>query len=151
MDSFKTFVDFFNKSDENQPFQANEIERLESEFQINLPEDYKSFVEKYGNVYTPEILDIIDDNELDLSDVQQFFTAEEIINDKRNGWTSKIETDLIPFASDCMGNIYAFKTSEIKGKNNKSSVYLFDHDFDSVDLAADSFKKFIEGYNKIIK
>jgi len=49
---------------------------------------------------------------LELNDIQQFWTVEEIIYDKQYEWTSQL--NLIPFASDFMGNIFSFLETDLK-------------------------------------
>jgi hypothetical protein len=86
-----------------------------------------------------------------MNDIQQFWTTEEIIEDKESGFTSQADEELIPFASDCMGNIYAFKTKNIKTSQSTAKVYFFDLDLDDVSLVADSFIKLIEQFNSLIQ
>ncbi len=149
MDIFNLFSSKFNKSDDATPSTQSDIDLLEEEFQINLPNDYKSFVLKYGNIWTPDIVDFIVDEDLDLNDVQQFWNTECIVNDKKNEWTSQLSTDLIPFASDCMGNIFAFSTKDLQQKSETAVIYFFDHDFDTVVKIADSFTDWIDRFNKL--
>ena len=96
---FKEFVDKHNENENIQLANQADINLLEKEFDIHLPEDYKLFIQIYGNVWTPTILSIIVDKELDMFDVQQFWEIEHIIYDKKNEWTSQLKTDIIPFAS----------------------------------------------------
>ena len=149
MTALKQFADRFNKSDDAKPSTQVDIDSLENKFQIYLPNDYKTFLLNFGNIWTPDILDIVADNELEINDVQQFWTIERIIYDKQNEWTSQLSTDLIPFASDCMGNIFAFIRHDIKSPSDTASIYFFDHDFDTVEKISNSFTDWIEEFNKI--
>lgn len=78
-----------------------------------------------------------------------FWDIESISYDKKNEWTSQISTDLIPFASDSMGNIFGFLSADLKSEHESSSVYFFDHDFDTVDKIANSFSEWLNEYNNI--
>jgi hypothetical protein len=149
MEIFKQFVSKYNGKDEINPQTEIQIQKLENEFNIYLPKDWKLFLLNYGSIWTPEILDIIVDDELDINDVQDFWDIEQIEYDKKNEWTSKITTDLIPFASDSMGNIFAFKINDIKTPKESSEVYFFDHDFDTVEKISNSFTEWINEYNQI--
>ena len=149
MEIFNKFITRFDKNDDLEKASVSDIEKLKKELRINIPNDFELFLTKYGNVYTPDILDIIVDNEIDLYDVQEFWTTERIIYDKQNEWTAQLSTDLIPFASDSMGNIFAFLTSDLKEKKKSSAVYFFDHDFDTVEKLTDSFSEWIDNYNRI--
>lgn len=149
MEIFNKFRTRFDKNDDLEKASESDIEKLKKELKINIPNDFELFLTEYGNIYTPDILDIIVDNEIDLYDVQEFWTTERIIYDKQNEWTAQLSTDLIPFASDSMGNIFAFLTSDLKEKKESSAVYFFDHDFDTVEKLTDSFSEWIDNYNRI--
>ncbi|MFD2565528.1 SMI1/KNR4 family protein [Aquimarina rubra] len=149
MEILNKFSKRFNKRDDVKKASESEIKNFESEFGIVLPNDFKKFIAEYGNIWTPDILDIIVDNEIELNDVQNFWDIETISFDKKNEWTSQISTDLIPFASDSMGNIFGFLSADLKTEKESSSVYFFDHDFNTVDKIADSFSEWINEFNKL--
>lgn len=149
MEIFNKFRTRFDENDDLKKASESDIEKLKKELKINIPNDFELFLTEYGNIYSPNILDIIVDNEIDLYDVQEFWTTERIIYDKKNEWTAQLSTDLIPFASDSMGNIFAFLTSDLKEKKESSSVYFFDHDFGTIEKLTDSFSEWIDNYNRI--
>jgi|SRR6185312_90991 len=146
---FEKFVERFNKSDDAKPSTQIDIDTLEKELNIYLPNDYKTFLINFGNIWTPNILDLIVDQELELNDVQDFWDMNKIIYDKRNEWTAQVQTDIIPFASDCMGNIFAFLTNEIKSPTETANIYFYDHDFETVEKISPSFKNWIGSFNKL--
>ena len=127
----------------------SDIEKLEKEFEIHLPNDYKIFLITIGSIWTPDILHLIVDKELEMDEVSQFWNTKEIIDDKKNWWTSKVSTDIIPFASDSGGNIFAFLTNDLKQQKETAAIYFYDHDFDTVDKIAESFKDWIDDFNKL--
>ena len=149
MEIFNKFSTRFDKNDALEKASESDIENVKKELKIILPNDFKLFLTQYGNIYTPDIIDIIIDKEIDLNDVQEFWTTEKIIYDKQNEWTAQLNPDLIPFASDSMGNIFAFLTSDLKEKKESCAVYFFDHDFDTVEKIAPSFSEWIDNYNRI--
>lgn len=149
MTAFRQFVDKYNKNEEIKLATQTEIELLEKEFSIHLPADYKNFITTYGNIWTPDILDIVVDNQLDMNDVQEFWEIEKIVEDKKSEWTSQLQTDIIPFASDCMGNIFGFLTADLKVLRETADIYFFDHDFDTVDKISDSFTDWMDKFNSI--
>ncbi len=61
-----------------------------------------------GPASIPAILNAIVDQALNLSDLSQVWDVHWIVDDRLRGWTSHADVDLIPFASDCMGNIFGF-------------------------------------------
>jgi hypothetical protein len=149
MEVFQEFATKYNNSEEVKKITKSEIQKLESEFDIYLPDDYKIFLLNFGNLWTPDILDIIVDNELDLNDVQQFWDVESIIFDKKNEFTSQMSIDMIPFASDCMGSIFGFLTFDLKEKRENCAVYFFDHDLEKVEKISNSFTEWIDKFNRI--
>ncbi len=149
MEIFNKFRTRFNKNNDLEKASESDIKKLEKDLKIKTPNDFELFLTEYGNIHTPDILDIIVDNEIDLYDVQEFWTAESIIYDKQNEWTAQLSIDLIPFASDSMGNIFAFLTSDLKEKTESSAIYFFDHDFNTVEKLTGSFSEWIDNYNRI--
>jgi hypothetical protein len=148
---FSKFSSLFDKASEVQTASLSEIQSLERILQIKLPEDFKLFMNNYGTLWTPHILNIIVDNEIEMDDIQQFWSAEEILEDNKSGITNQIEVaDLIPFASDCMGNIFAFKSFDLKMERQTANVYFFDLDFNEMRLVANSFTALIEDFNGLI-
>ena len=149
MEIFNKFRDRFDKNDNLEKVSESDVKKLNSELNIIIPNEVKLFLTEYGNVYTPEILDLIVDNEIDLWDIQEFWTVERIIYDKQNEWTAQLLTDLIPFASDSMGNIFGFLTAELNEEKESCAVYFFDHDLDTVERVANSFSEWINKYNEL--
>ncbi|WP_423999377.1 SMI1/KNR4 family protein [Maribacter sp. IgM3_T14_3] len=149
MSIFQEFSSNYDNKAEVQKVPLTDIENLESEFNIYVPNEFKIFLMDFGTPWTPDILDIIVDDELDLIDVQNFWTIESIIEDKKNGWTSQISTDLIPFSSDCMGSIFGFSTMDLKEKKESVPIYFFDHDLDTVTKVAETFSEWIDQFNRI--
>ena len=149
MEILREFSNRFNKKDDLKKASESDIQKLESEFGITLPKDYKTFIAEFGNISTPDILFIIVDKKIELNDVQDFWDIESISYDKKNEWTSQISTDLIPFASDSMGNIFGFLSTDLTTENETISVYFFDHDFDTVEKISDSFTEWINEFNII--
>ncbi|HLO53630.1 MAG TPA: SMI1/KNR4 family protein [Saprospiraceae bacterium] len=152
MEHLKTFFNRFNdnsKISPSKPFTLKEFDSLEERFKIEFPKSFKYFALTYGNIWTPNILDLIDEKEIEISDVQEFWNAEKIIFVKENEWTSKIEENLIPFASDCMGNIFCFAVKDLISRKEDCNVYFYDHDFDTIENLSLNFDEWIEQFNKI--
>ena len=149
MTAFKQFADRYNKRDDARPSTQADIEELEKELGIQLPGDYKIFLLTIGSIWTPDILNLVVDRELEMYDVSQFWYTKEIIDDKKNWWTAKVSTDIIPFASDSGGNIFAFLTGDLKEEKETAAIYFYDHDFETVEKIAESFKDWLDNFNKI--
>lgn len=146
---FSTFSFRFNKNDKSKTASQEEILKLESLLKIRIPDDYKIFLANYGDLWTPSVLDILVDNDIDMPDIQQFWSVDEIIDDKLAGYTKQIAEDMVAFASDCMGNFYSFLSKDIKRQQLGAPIYYFDLEFDKMHLFANSFIDLIESYNKL--
>ena len=96
MEIFNKFRERFDKNDDLEKASESHIEKLKAELNIIIPNQVKLFLTEYGNIYSPEILDLIVDNEINLWDIQEFWTTERIIYDKQNEWTAQLSVDLIP-------------------------------------------------------
>jgi len=152
MDYIERFVDRFSESSMTsliKPETVEDISNLERRFEIKLPNDYKIFLKNYGNIWTPTILDKVVDNDLNFYDVQQFWSIEAIILDIDNGWTAQTGQDILPFASDCSGNLFCFTLDDLRSGKNDCEIHFYDHDFDTFENLSKSFKEWIEQYNEI--
>lgn len=149
MEIFNTFNTRFNKNVDLEKASEADIENLNKQLNIIVPKDFRLFLTKFGNIYTPNILDIIVDKDIELPVIQEFWPTENIINDKQNEWTAHLSTDLIPFASDSMGNIFGFLAADLQEERETCSVHFFNHDYDTVEKVSNSFSEWIESYNRI--
>jgi len=143
---FKTFYDQYNKNEFSKGELENDINQFEKDYSIRFPDDFRKFLLEFGNLWTPNILDLIVDNDSDLNDIQDFWKIERIRYDKAKEWTAQLEFDLIPIASDSMGNIIGYSTKEITYINQNSTLYFFDHDFDTIEPINKSFTEMLKSY-----
>jgi hypothetical protein len=142
---FIQFISRFNKNSEAKLAEQSEIDMVELEFNIYLPDDYKSFLLTCGDLWTPDILDLIVDRDLSIEDVQDFWDVDGIIECKKN----ESMDGLLPFASDSMGNVFAFIISDLINQHPSASVYFYDNDFDSMEKTSESFTAWIERFNQL--
>jgi hypothetical protein len=150
MSALEQFAARFDRRDQKNPTEESELNDLEQHLNIKLPGDYRRFMLAIGSAWTPEILDIIVARELEMQDVQNFFAPDVVLNDKRNGWSSKVDPPIIPFASDCVGNTIGFLESDLSTPLPTASVYVFDHDLETLEKVHQSFSAWIEAYNAIL-
>lgn len=130
--------------------ESNELNQAaEAQLEVGLPSDLKSFLLEVGSVWTPSILDIIVDRSLVTNDLSQVWGLQSIVDDRLHGWTSRIEDDLTPFASDSMGNIFGFRASDIRSFKECANVYFVDRDFGTVEPDAVSFMTIIARYHAL--
>nr|WP_298470834.1 SMI1/KNR4 family protein [uncultured Erythrobacter sp.] len=119
----------------------------EQELGSELPRSYKSAILRAGLPSpTIELLDFICDHEIDLPDLSDFHSPEDIASSTIDWREMGMPEHLIAFASDCSGNLFAFPTSTT---GNRDEVWFFDHDFGTSDKLADSFEDWLNLYNSL--
>ena len=148
MKAFKEFSTKYNKSNVALKATQSDIEKLESEFNIFLPKDYTLFLQEFGDITTPDIFDLICENELDLNSVERFLDIGSIIYDKKYDLASQISPDLIPIATD-VESVFGFLTSDLKIKKGSAPVYFYSDYFKTVEKEAESFTEWIEEFNRL--
>lgn len=149
MKTIDTFVEYYNATENLQNETLFSIEGMENTYNIKLPLAYKYLILNYGDIWTPSISKIVVDNDLELNTLIEFWRIENIIEDKTNEWISNLDENVMPFASDSMGNIFCFKTVDLNADFDNAKIYLYDHNFETIDYIADNFVMFIESYLKI--
>ena len=106
---YSTFARTFHVGDPPTPATDDELDEIESALNTTLPESFRVFAKSCGSVYAPDILDAVTDRELDHPDIQNFSSAAEIVTDTKGYWDAGMPDNIIGFASDCMGNMFAFE------------------------------------------
>ena len=143
----KFLVDWCHPDFGPDPVEPSGLAEVERALAATLPDSYKSAVLAHGLPHvTLELLDFICDNNIDLPDVSDFHSPEEIIA-LTTGWREMgMPIHLIAFASDCSGNQFAFST---KTARSSDEVWFFDHDFGDIERIADSFEDWLSSYGAL--
>lgn len=128
---------------------VNEIEEVENKLNIKLPKSYKYLVQKYGDIYTPDILDAIVDKELDFADVQNFILPRQAVEDTLAYEEAGMPKGYFAFASDCMGNMFCFKLDECYDCDKEPPIWFFDHDFVEINKISECLIEWLESYIEI--
>ncbi len=131
------FARTFHIGDDPQRATDTELDAIESALHTTLPVSYRAFATSHGTVYTPDILDAV--AELDHPDVQNFASAPDVITDTKAYWGAGMPDNIVAFASDCMGNMFAFERGFRETRPDDLPVLFFDHDFVEVAPVAESF------------
>ena len=61
-------------------------------------------------------------------------------------WQAGMPDNVVAFASDCMGNLFAFSRDLHDVAPDDAPVLFFDHDFMTVETVADSFDAFLSWF-----
>jgi hypothetical protein len=97
------FIERFQRGETTQTVSPQGIEHIASTLNVILPASYRDFLETYGPVYTPDILDLIVLRNARLADIQQFQSIEDVIDSSQ----SLEAKGCLAFAADWQGNFFA--------------------------------------------
>lgn len=92
---------------------------------------------------TADLWDAIGD-EPGLPDLSDFLIPDDIAEAVRDWSPMGYPTDLAPFATDSQGNLLSFRRGD-----QTDAVYIWDHDFGTVEAVAPSFVAFLEAYCRL--
>ncbi len=143
MNVFEEFVKRFDKNADVTLPNDELLGMIQSLSKCDLPFEYIEFAFEYGDVWTPDILEIIVDNNLEMYSLQEFWTFDAIYNKLVSGWSSKQQYKVVPFANDSSGNIYYFKKET---GTTDMEVFIYDFDFEEEVRIATTFRGFIEQF-----
>jgi hypothetical protein len=145
------FADSF-AVDDSAPIPEEELTRAEAELRTLFPTSFIAFAKKVGAIFTPGILDLVTGGESEVAppgasfDVQNFFTAEEIVKTTRTYHEGGMDPWFIAIASDSMGNVFGFRQHNELPRLDDDVLMVFDHDFCKADVEAESFDAWITSF-----
>jgi len=125
-----------------------ELNDIEITMGVRFPEDYRTEILSVG-LPRPSLalLAAISDQEVDLYDLAELSTPNVIVEETTDWWAIGLPKNLIVIGNDSMGNKFCFDVADLQGNTVASAaVYVWDHDFDTVELVAASFPEWIGGY-----
>lgn len=142
---FQNFVDKWTHPEYRPtPVAQEQLDKCARELEVEFPASYIEYATVYGSGGpTMELLNSIVDGELEVNDLSDMHTPDEIIDSIESWKSAGMPNDLVPIASDSMGNMFCFKHSEIMEPNDDAGIWFFDHDFDTVEKTHDSFTAWI--------
>lgn len=128
-----------------EPVMEDKLAAAESELNARLPSDYRAAILEFGLPRpTIALLDTICDRDLDLHDVSEFFSPQELVECTEDWRDLGLPEELMAFANDCMGNLFCFPADP--SNNSEQPVFFWDHDDKSVETVAPSFTCWIEDF-----
>jgi hypothetical protein len=149
MNSIDLFVKNWGSKNSMVPINKLDIEELESKLNVLLPDSYKYLISTYGLVHTPNVLTKICDLGVDISEVQDFLSLEDVFSLSQLYEMSGMPKGHILFASDCKGNMFCFKLADCTSKQIDSPVWFFDHGLCTVTKVSDSFTDWLDEFNEL--
>jgi len=149
MKSIDIFVKNWGSKHAMLPIDEQDIAALEIKLNADLPDTYKYLISTYGLVHTPNVLTRICDLGVDISEVQDFLSLEDVFSLSKLYEMSGMPKGHILFASDCKGNMFCFKLSDCVNTPNDIAVWFYNHGLCTIDKVCDSFGQWLEQFNAL--
>ena len=127
---FKRFSDKWVDDGQPAPIKAAEVTALEDALGTTLPAAYREFLMKVGAVsMTEALLGSIVDQQLDIADVQDFYSPENVLSTTRAWRQMGLPGNLFAIASHGAGNLFCLAIPELgEVVDDDASVWFFDHE-----------------------
>ncbi|MFN7110845.1 MAG: SMI1/KNR4 family protein [Brevundimonas sp.] len=120
------------------------LEQAEKELAYTYPSSYRGAVLAIGLPRpTAELWDAIDDKS-DLPHLGDFLAPDEAVEATKDWRPLGYPDDLVPFATDSSGNLLSFRMDD-----RSDAIYIWDHDFGTVEQVAPSFVALLEAYCRL--
>jgi hypothetical protein len=122
MNSIDLFVKNWGSKNAMVPIAIEDINELEVKLAAYLPDSYKYLISSYGLVHTPNVLTKICDLGVDITEVQDFLSLEDVFSLSKLYEMGGMAKGHILFASDCKGSMFCFKLSDCLVRQVDSAV-----------------------------
>jgi hypothetical protein len=126
---------------------TQDIIELEKRLNATLPDAYKYLLSSYGLVHSPNVLTKICDLGVDISDVQDFLSLDDVFSLSKLYEMTGMPKGHVLFASDCKGNMFCFKLADCETKHADIPVWFFDQGFCTVKKVSNSFSEWLDQFN----
>jgi len=149
MNSIDLFVNSWGSKHAMVPISHDDIEELEQQLHSVLPNSYKYLLSTYGLVHSPNVLTKVCDLGVDVSEVQDFLSLEDVHSLSKLYEMSGMPKGHILFASDCKGNMFCFKRSECINQQDDVPVWFYNQSLSSVKKVSNSFSEWLAEFNEL--
>ena len=149
MNSIDLFVKNWGSKSAMVPIKLDDIEEVESKLNAYLPSTYKYLLSTYGLVHTPNVLTKICDLCVDVSEVQDFLSLDDVFSLSKLYEMSGMPKGHVLFASDCKGNMFCFKLTDCSTQQDDSPVWFYNHELCTVKKVSNSFAEWLEAFNEL--
>ena len=149
---FKTFVRSWVHPDYRPaPVLPEALDRAEARFETHLPRSYRECMINVGPASAGlSLLSTIADRRLDIPDIHDFLTPEELIETTADWREFGLQEDMIAFATTGEGDLYCFEqVPQNASVPDDALVWYFDHEERIVESLDLSFSQWITLYASI--
>lgn len=140
------FVRLFRHGVGSGPVSDLELSKAERALKTLLPEAYRQFMRTYGEVFTPDILGMLVEAELDFPDLQNIVPLAELVGGAKDSCSAGLPDEFVAFANDSSGDLLCFERVNATTRPDDAPVWIFDHEFFEVSKVSDSFDEFLLWY-----
>lgn len=131
------------------PISCVDIEALEDRLAVVLPSSYKYLLSTYGLIHSPNVLSKVCDLSVDISEVQDFLSLEDVFSLSKLYEMSGMPTGHILFASDVKGSMFCFKVSDCVDEQDDAPVWFYQHGLPEVKKVSNSFSEWLDQFNQL--
>lgn len=149
MKSIDLFVKNWGTKQTMVPIEKHDIEALETALTAVLPDSYKYLISTYGLVHTPNVMTKIVDLNVEVTDVQDFLSLDDVSSLSKLYEMSGMPKGHILFASDSEGNMFCFKLAECQNQQVDVAVWFYNHGLCTIEKVSESFSDWLEQFNKL--
>ncbi len=149
MKSIDLFVKNWGSKNAMVPINNDDITELEGKIDGFLPHSYKYLISTYGLVHTPNVLTRICDLGVDVSEVQDFLSLDDVSSLSKLYEMSGMPKGHLLFASDCKGNMFCFKHSDCISQQKDAAVWFYNQGLSTVNKVSNSFSEWLDGFNEL--
>ncbi len=145
LELYRKFAERFHGGKRLRPATDDQISEAETALGVLWPESYRQFSLTCGAIYTPSLVELIVELNLEFADVQDFLTPKQTVTETRRSLAEPPGTGIV-FANDCSGNLFTFRELSSNCRVEDSPVWFFDHENNSFNKEADSFDEWISRF-----
>ena len=147
MNNVDLFISNWSGKNTMVPIKQQDINELESQLDLVLPEPYKYLLATYGLIHTPNVLTRTCDLSVNIQNVQDFLSLDDVDSLSKLYQMSGMPAGHVLFASDSEGNMFCFKSSDCETHQSDVPVWFFDRNLNSVNKVSESFVTWLSGFN----
>ena len=149
MNSIDDVVSGWGSNQTMSPIAHDHIAALEATLAVQLPDTYKYLLATYGLVRTPNVLSKVCDLSVDIAQVQDFLSLEDVASLSKLYEMTGMPEGHILFASDCKGNMFCFKASDCANNKKDIAVWLYEHNLRTVVKVANTFSAWLGQFKEL--
>lgn len=128
------------------PVAASDLQLVEDSLSIQLPAPFRHFLISHGPVAARiGLLDTIVDLELDVDDLNEFHSPDEIVSETLAWREMGLPAGHIAFARDSMGNLFCFNCP-LPAPQCTDEIWVFDHETGDLESTGLGFVDWLEVY-----